>query len=178
MRLLSSLLVVATLAAAGPAEFGQAELDAAMAQRKLKWKNQVELSLDAPDTFRIEPYSMGGAHITGGDLRGLMYGLLEAAEQIRDSGHFTKTIGNPAASLRGVRIVMTRGVGAGVRGILEFVFPHAGAESLQPGARGFFADRSALPACRSFCRARRRTMESISRWEFAAASPRRSWRMR
>ena len=107
MRLLSSLLLAATLAAAGPAEFGQAELDAAMAQRKLKWKNQVELSLDAPDTFRIDPYSMGGAHITGGDLRGLMYGLLEAAEQIRDSGHFTKTIGIPAASLRGVRIVMT-----------------------------------------------------------------------
>ena len=78
-----------------------------MAQRKLKWNNQVELSLDAPETFRIDPYSMGGAHITGGDLRGLMYGLLEAAEQIRDSGHFTKTIGNPAASLRGVRIVMT-----------------------------------------------------------------------
>jgi hypothetical protein len=101
------LLLVATLAAAGPAEFGQAELNAAMAQRKLKWKNQVELSLDAPDTFRIDPYSMGGAHITGGDLRGLMYGLLEAAEQIRDSGHFTKTIGNPAASLRGVRIEMT-----------------------------------------------------------------------
>ena len=107
MRLLSSVLLLATLAAAGPVEFGQAELDAAMAQRKLKWKNQVELSLDAPDTFRIEPYSMGGAHITGGDLRGLMYGLLEAAEQIRDSGHFTKTMGNPAASLRGVRIVMT-----------------------------------------------------------------------
>ncbi|HSR05951.1 MAG TPA: hypothetical protein VLM42_02270 [Bryobacteraceae bacterium] len=107
MRLLSSLLLLAMLADAGPAEFGQSELDAAMAQRKLKWKNQVELSLDAPDTFRIEPYSMGGAHITGGDLRGLMYGLLEAAEQIRDSGHFTKTTGIPAASLRGVRIVLT-----------------------------------------------------------------------
>ena len=107
MRLLISLLVLVTLAQAGPAEFGQSELDAAMAQRKLKWKNQVELSLDAPDTFRIEPYSAGGAHITGGDLRGLMYGLLEAAEQIRDGGHFTKTIGSPAASLRGVRIVMT-----------------------------------------------------------------------
>jgi hypothetical protein len=104
---LTSLLLFAVAAAAGPAEFGQAELDAAMAQRKLKWKNQVELSLDAPDTFRIDPYSMGGAHITGGDLRGLMYGLLEAAEQIRDSGHFTKTIGIPSASLRGVRIVMT-----------------------------------------------------------------------
>ncbi|MDP8988924.1 MAG: hypothetical protein M3N41_02430 [Acidobacteriota bacterium] len=104
---MSSLLLLAMLASAGPAEFGQAELDAAMAQRKLKWKNQVELSLDAPDTFRIDPFSTGGAHITGGDLRGLMYGLLEAAGQIRDSGHFTKTIGIPAASLRGVRIAMT-----------------------------------------------------------------------
>ena len=94
------------LAAAGPVEFAQAELDSAMAERKLKWKNQVELNLDAPDTFRIEPYSIGGAHITGGDLRGLMYGLLEAADQIRASGHFTKTSGNPAASLRGVRILL------------------------------------------------------------------------
>jgi hypothetical protein len=106
VRLLSSLILLATLAAAGPVEFAQAELDSAMAERKLKWKNQVELNLDAPDTFRIEPYSMGGAHITGGDLRGLMYGLLEAAEQIRATGHFTKTSGNPAASLRGVRIVL------------------------------------------------------------------------
>jgi hypothetical protein len=77
-----------------------------MAARNLKWKNQVELNLDAPDTFRIEPYSIGGAHITGGDLRGLMYGLLEAAEQIRATGHFTKTSGTPAASLRGVRIAL------------------------------------------------------------------------
>ena len=84
MRLLSSLLVVVRRwRRRGPVEFAQAELDSAMAQRKLKWKNQVELSLDAPDTFRIDPYTMGGAHITGGDLRGLMYGLLEAAEQIR-----------------------------------------------------------------------------------------------
>lgn len=106
MRLLSSLILLSTLAAAGPVEFAQAELDSAMAERKLKWKDQVDLNLDAPETFRIEPYSIGGAHITGGDLRGLMYGLLEAAEQIRASGHFTKTIGNPAASLRGVRIVL------------------------------------------------------------------------
>jgi hypothetical protein len=106
VRLLSSLIVLSTLAAAGPVEFAQAELDSAMAERKLKWKNQVDLNLEAPDTFRIEPYAIGGAHITGGDLRGLMYGLLEAAEQIRASGHFTKTSGNPAASLRGVRIVL------------------------------------------------------------------------
>jgi len=107
VRLLSSLLLCAMVAGAGPVEFAQAELDAAMAQRKLKWKNQVELSLDAPDTFRIEPYTAGGAHISGGDLRGLMYGLLEAAGQIRDSGHFTKVHGEPAASLRGIRIVLS-----------------------------------------------------------------------
>jgi len=103
---LPCLLFLATLAHAGPVEFAQTELDAAMAQRKLKWKNQVELSLDAPDTFRIEPYAVGGAHITGGDLRGLMYGLLEAAEQIRATGRFAKTSGVPAASLRGVRIAL------------------------------------------------------------------------
>jgi hypothetical protein len=107
VRLLSSLLLCAMVAGAGPVDFAQAELDAAMAQRKLKWKNQVELSLDAPDTFRIEPYTAGGAHITGGDLRGLMYGLLEAAEQIRDLGRFLKVHGEPAASLRGVRIVLS-----------------------------------------------------------------------
>jgi len=106
VRLLSSLILLSTLAAAGPVEFGQAELDSAMAERKLKAKNQVDLNLDPPETFRIEPYSIGGAHITGGDLRGLMYGLLEAAEQIRATGHFTKTVGDPAASLRGVRIVL------------------------------------------------------------------------
>ena len=106
MRLLSSFILLSALAAAGPVEFAQAELDSAMAARNLKWKNQVDLNLEAPDTFRIEPYSIGGAHITGGDLRGLMYGLLEAADQIRATGHFTKTSGNPAASLRGVRIVL------------------------------------------------------------------------
>ena len=107
MRLLTSLLLLATLAAAGPVEFGQAELDSAMAQRKLKWKNQVELSLDAPDTFRIEPYSMGGAHITGGDLRGLMYGLLEAAVREGDHGRFTPSKVSPektnATALRNLR---------------------------------------------------------------------------
>ena len=145
MRLLSSLILLSTLAAAGPVEFAQAELDSAMAERKLKWKNQVELNLDAPDTFRIEPYSIGGAHITGGDLRGLMYGLLEAAEQIRATGHFTKTSGNPAASLRGVRIVLNADLEAATGGILELVFPHAGAESLQPGAHGVSTDRGAVP---------------------------------
>ena len=114
MRLPSSLvvfsvvfsIVLAAVMSAGPVDFGTAELNEAMAARKLKWKNQAELSLEAPETFRIEPLQAGGAHITGGDLRGLMYGLLEAAEQIRTNGKLTKTAGDPAVPLRGIRIVL------------------------------------------------------------------------
>jgi len=70
----------------------QAELDSRWLSRKLKWKNQVELNLDAPDTFRIEPYSIGGAHITGGDLRGFdVRTASKRLDQIRATGHFTKT---------------------------------------------------------------------------------------
>ena len=43
--------------------------------------------------------------MTGGDLRGLMYGLLEAAEQMHSNGRLKLTHGVPALALRGVRIV-------------------------------------------------------------------------
>ena len=100
-----SLLLLAIGAAyAGPIEYGLAELNAAMAARNLKGRNKAELSLDPPESFRIEPYSSGGAYITGGDVRGLMYGLLEASEQIRASGRFVKAHGDRASALRGVHI--------------------------------------------------------------------------
>src|SRR4051812_3172377 len=83
---LSAVLLIGTaaLCAAGPVEFGKAQLDTAMAARFPKYKPKViaELNTDPPETFRIEPYTAGGAHVTGGDLRGLMYGLLAAADQI------------------------------------------------------------------------------------------------
>lgn len=106
MRLLISLVACALSAWAGPVDFGIAELDAAIATRRLRWKNKAELSVEAPETYRIEPYSYGGAHITGGDLRGLMYGLLEAAEQVRATGRLAKVHGVPATPLRGVRIAL------------------------------------------------------------------------
>jgi hypothetical protein len=106
VRLLISALACALAACAGPVDFGLAELNAAMSERKLKWKNKAELSTEAPETYRIEPYSYGGAHISGGDLRGLMYGLLEAAEQIRATGRLVKVHGVPATPLRGVRVVL------------------------------------------------------------------------
>jgi hypothetical protein len=106
VRLLISLVACALCVPAGPVDFGLAELNAAMAARKLRWKNKAELSVEAPETYRIEPYSYGGAHITGGDLRGLMYGLLEAAEEVRATGRLAKVHGVPATPLRGVHIAL------------------------------------------------------------------------
>ena len=94
----------AALASAGPVDFGLAEYNAALASRGLKTKIMAELSLDPPETFRIEPLRVGGAHVTGGDLRGLMYALIEAAEQIRETGRFAQVHRVPYAPVRGIRI--------------------------------------------------------------------------
>lgn len=88
----------------GPVNFGVAEFDAAVGARNLKWKVKYELTIDPPETYRIEPYKYGGAHVTGGDLRGLMYGLLDAAQQIRATGHIKQTKGAPVIPVRGVRM--------------------------------------------------------------------------
>ena len=57
--------------AAGTVDFAMSELDAAIASRNLKYKPRIvtEINLDAPETFRIEPYTTGGGRIAGGDLR-------------------------------------------------------------------------------------------------------------
>jgi len=102
-------LLVCTIAAAGPVEFGLSAYDAAVAARNLKWKVKYELTLDPPETFRIEPYKVGGAHVTGGDLRGLMYGLLEAADQMRSTGHLKQVHAEPATPVRGVRMFAVAG---------------------------------------------------------------------
>lgn len=108
MRLWISLALCAAVLRAGPVEFGMAELNAAIDARNFKYKPKfmAELNIEAPETFRIEPYAAGGGHITGGDLRGLMYGLLEAADQIRSTGHLKLTHSIPALALRGVRITV------------------------------------------------------------------------
>ena len=95
--------VQAAFGASGPVEFGLAEFQAANATRKWPVKIKTELSLDQPETFRIEPYTAGGGRVTGGDLRGLMYGLIEAAGQMRTLGRLKPTRGVPATPLRGVR---------------------------------------------------------------------------
>ena len=101
-----SLLGGVSLHAAGPVDFGKSELDAAMAERKVKLRVDTELSLDPPETFRITLYKTGMVRITGGDLRGLMYGLIEAADQIRAAGRLKAANGKPASAVRGVRMTL------------------------------------------------------------------------
>jgi hypothetical protein len=96
-----AMALVAGVLAAGPVEFGTAELDRAIAERGLNpklFRIKTEVSVDPPESYRIIP-----GLITGGDLRGVMYGLLEAARQIRETGRLRKANGAPALAIRGVR---------------------------------------------------------------------------
>jgi hypothetical protein len=104
-RIWAALTAASCVYAAGPADFGMAELNAAIAARNFKYKPKIvaELNLDPPETFRIDPYSSGGGRVSGGDLRGLMYGLLEAAAQMRTLGHLKLTHASPFLSPRGVK---------------------------------------------------------------------------
>lgn len=97
----------APLLAAGPVEFGLAEVERAIAARGLRpgaIRFNTEINADAPDAFRIRP-----GVIAGGDLRGLMYGLLEAADQIRETGRLANVQGAPAVSIRSVRRTLSAG---------------------------------------------------------------------
>lgn len=89
---------------AGPSEFGQQELRAALAERGMALSVTTELNLDQPETFHITAVTSTSVRISGGDLRGLMYGLMEAAEQIRTTGQLTATNGEPGLRLRSVRV--------------------------------------------------------------------------
>src|SRR5579862_1212552 len=100
-------LLAATVLSAGPVEFGQAEFQAALAARNLKTKIDTEINLDPPESFSITTYQKGGARVAGGDLRGLMYGLLEAADQIRATGKLKLAHGGPIIAVRGVRLTPT-----------------------------------------------------------------------
>jgi len=112
MPRLPTLLLCIPLAltsAGGPVEFGRQELQSALEERKTKptgMRVQSELSTDPPESFRILP-----GRVTGGDLRGLMYGLLEAADQVRRKGQLAAAKGTPALQVRGVRMLVRAGQG-------------------------------------------------------------------
>src|SRR5579884_2720314 len=85
----------------GPVEFGIAELKAACESRGIDYSRlrlKIEVDQEPPETFRIQP-----GRISGGDVRGLMYGLLQAAEDVRGRGRLTTGAGAPATPIRGIR---------------------------------------------------------------------------
>ena len=91
-------------ALSGPVEFGRSELDRAIAARRLNprfFSIKTQVAVDPAESYRIVP-----GLITGGDLRGLMYGLLEAAEQVRKSGRLQKVEATPGMAIRGARVTI------------------------------------------------------------------------
>jgi hypothetical protein len=105
--LLNKLLAILTLAGAalaGPVEFGRSELDRAIAARRLNprlFQIKTQVAVDPEESYRIVP-----GLITGGDLRGLMYGLLEAADQVRKTGRLKKVEATPGMTIRGTRVAI------------------------------------------------------------------------
>ena len=88
----------------GPVEFGRSELDRAIAERRLspgKSSIKTQVAVDPAESYRIVP-----GLITGGDLRGLMYGLIEAADQIRKTGKLQKVEATPGMTVRGARVTI------------------------------------------------------------------------
>jgi hypothetical protein len=88
--------------AAGPLEFGLSEYRKALQERGLApERNQIltEYSMVLP----ADGFSIMGNIVRGGNLRGLMYGLLEAADQIRRQGRLSAAKVEPASPMRGIR---------------------------------------------------------------------------
>lgn len=95
-----ALLACGLPAVGGPMEFGLEQLYAAMAARGISHRIDAQIDNLPPESFEITRTG-----VRGGDLRGLMYGLLAAAEQVRATGAMQPETFVPITSLRGVRIV-------------------------------------------------------------------------
>lgn len=106
-RAAALLFAAAVLApAAGPLDFARAELDEAIRERKLnpaRFVVRTEYSMVQPDEgFQIVATNL----IRAGSQRGLVYGLLEAAQQVRNQGRLSAVTGKANVPLRGARRTM------------------------------------------------------------------------
>ena len=98
------LILVAAPVFAGPVEFGMGVFNRALEARGIapqRFQIQTEITADPPESYKVEPH-----RVSGGDLRGLMYGLLEAADQIREYGYLVPAKGTAATPIRGIRIFL------------------------------------------------------------------------
>jgi hypothetical protein len=101
-RILAALALAVPLLA-GPKEFGEAELGRALRDRGLSSRLETQVRAGATP---VEGYEISGNRLLANDAHGLMYGLLEAAEQIRQDGHFTKRKESPHVAMRGIRVFL------------------------------------------------------------------------
>lgn len=97
-------LCIAAGLMAGPPDFGQQELREAIRQRGAALSIETELNLNQPETFVTTPVGSTSVRVSGGDLRGLMYGLMDSADQMRASGSITRKTGEPGLRIRSVRL--------------------------------------------------------------------------
>jgi hypothetical protein len=98
---LAAILLVAMPCFAGPVEFGTAEFQRALSQRGL---SSTALLLEKKMVKgKPECFAISGSSISASDERALMYGLLEASDQIRANGRVSDANGCPAVALRGIR---------------------------------------------------------------------------
>lgn len=86
--------------------FGWTEFQRAMEQSRLNpatFRIAVEYSISLPaDGYQIQP-----SLILGGSRRGVMYGLLAAAEQLRERGSLSSVKATPRLEIRGTRLLLT-----------------------------------------------------------------------
>lgn len=85
---------------ADPREFGREELRRAWLERKLT--SALPLA-EAIEPGPPESWTLTLGKITGADARGVMYGLLEAAEQVRKTGRIKRAQGVSKTPIRGIR---------------------------------------------------------------------------
>ena len=86
---------------AGPVEFGAASVRKALAARGMAENSlalQTKVVEGKPECYTVKP-----GLVTGSDERGVMYGLIEAADQIRATGRVADASGCPAVAMRGIR---------------------------------------------------------------------------
>lgn len=98
-----TLVAPAAARAEGPVDFGLAELHRVIEERGLNPRSfqvAVEYSLVLPaDGFQIQ-----GQIIRGGSRRGVMYGLLEAADQLRERKALVQLKATPRFEMRSARL--------------------------------------------------------------------------
>ncbi|MBI5280529.1 MAG: hypothetical protein HY858_02520 [Candidatus Solibacter usitatus] len=102
MAVAALLVLVSAGFAASPLEFGLAEYRKALDERGLS-AERFPILTEYSMVLSHDGFSITGNIVRGGSQRGLMYGLLEAAAQIRRQGRLAAAKSSPATPIRGIR---------------------------------------------------------------------------